>query len=79
MVRGPVVWLLRRYWLQSESGDRTLQIDVGDLQPGVRNRLESAVAKIDHLARVRARISGTVERQGSEAYRLAATELVFVE
>jgi hypothetical protein len=73
------VWLLRRYWLQSDGGTRSLLIDVDGLQSEVRNRLKDAVEKIDYLAEAKARITGTIERQGSKAYRLAATELVLVE
>ena len=79
VVTGSVVWLLRRYWLQSESGTKSLLIDVAGLQSDVQARLRDSVAKIEFLAQVKARITGTIERQGSEAYRLAATELVFVE
>ena len=79
VVTGPVVWLLRRYWLQSDGGTRSLLIDVDGLQSEVRNRLKDAVEKIDYLAEAKARITGTIERQGSKAYRLAATELVLVE
>jgi hypothetical protein len=54
-------------------------IDVERLQSDDRNKLKNAVVQIEFLAQVRARITGTIERQGSENYRLAAVELVFVE
>jgi hypothetical protein len=79
VVTGSVVWLLRRYWLQSGGGHMRMLIDVEGLQLDDRNKLKNAVVKIEFLAQVRARITGTIERQGSENYRLAATELVFVE
>lgn len=79
VVTGPVVWLLRRYWLQSDNANRSLLIDVDGLRSEVRSRLKESVEKIDYLAQARARITGTIERQGSKAYRLAAIELVLVE
>ena len=79
VVTGSVVWLLRRYWLQSESGHMSMLIDVKGLQADDRNKLKHAVVQIEVLAQARARITGTVERQGSENYRLAATDLVLVE
>jgi hypothetical protein len=79
VVTGSVVWLLRRYWFQSDSGHMRMVIDVEELQSDVRNKLKDAVVKIEFLAQVRARITGMIERQGSENYRLAATELVLVE
>jgi cell division protein FtsB len=79
VVTGPVVWLLRRYWLQSDTANRSLLIDVDGLQSEVRDRLKESVEKIDYLAQAKARITGTIERQGSKAYRLAASELVLVE
>jgi hypothetical protein len=79
MVTGSVMWLLRRYWLQSGSGHMRMLIDVEGLQLDDRNKLKNAVVQIEFLAQVRARITGTIERQGSENYRLAAAELVFVE
>jgi hypothetical protein len=79
VVTGSVVWLLRRYWLQSDSGSMNMLIDVKGLQADDRNKLKDAVVQIEFFAQARARITGTVERQGSEDYRLAATELVLVE
>jgi hypothetical protein len=79
VVTGSVVWLLRRYWLQLDSGHMSILINVEDLQLDDRNKLKDAVVQIEFLARVRARITGTIERQGSENYHLAATELVLVE
>ncbi len=79
VVTGSVVWLLRRYWLQSDSGHMSMLIDVKGLQSDDRNKLKDAVVQIEFLAQVRARITGRIERQGSENHRLAATELVLVE
>jgi hypothetical protein len=79
VVTGSVVWLLRRYWLQSDSGHMNMLIDVKGLQADDRNKLKDAVVQIEFLAQARARITGTVERQGSETYHIAATEMVLVE
>ncbi len=79
MVTGSVIWLLRRYWLQSDSGHLRMLIDVKGLQIDDRNKLKDAVVQIEFLAQARARITGTVERQGSENYHLAATQLVLFE
>lgn len=57
----------------------SILIDVKRLNQDKRNKLKDAVEKIEFLAKVRPRITGTVERHGSEAYHLSATELVFVE
>ncbi len=79
VVSGSVVWLFRRYWLQSDSGHMNMLIDVTGLQADDRNKLKDAVVQIEFLAQARARITGTVERQGSETYHIAATEMVLVE
>ena len=79
VVTGPVVWLLRRYWLQLDSADRSMLLDVEGLHSDVRNKLEDAVVEIEFLAQVRARIRGIVEREGAADYRLAASKLVLVD
>ena|GEM_PF-6589421 len=79
VVTGSVMWLLRRYWLQSGSGHMSMLIDVQGLQSDERNKLKDAVVQIEYLAKARARITGMIERQGSENYHLAATKLVLVE
>jgi len=79
VVTAPVVWLLRQYWLRSDGGRETMVIDVEALGPDDRQVLEEAVVKLETLTEVRARITGTIERQGSETYRFAATRLVLVE
>ena len=79
VVTGSVVWLLRRYWLRSDNGQESIMIDVDGLQPNARSDLEDAVVNIETLARVRARITGTVEPRGSDGYRLAASEVVLLE
>ena len=78
VVTGSVMWLLRRYWLQSDNGRMKMLIDIQGLRSDERAGLRDAVARIEFLARARARITGTVERQGGEGYRLAATKLTFV-
>lgn len=79
VVTGSVVWLLRRYWLRSDSGQESMMIDVDGLQPNKRSDLEDAVVNIETLAQVRARITGTIEKRGSGSYRLAASELMLLE
>ena len=79
VLTGSVVWHLRRYWLQSDSGHMSMLIDVEGLHADDRNKLKDAVVQVEFLAQARARITGTLERQGSEDYRLAATELMLVE
>ncbi len=79
VVTGSVMWLLRRYWLQSDNGRMRMLIDVRDLRSNERTMLRKAVARIEFLARARARISGTIERHGVNGYRLAATRLTFVQ
>jgi hypothetical protein len=79
VVTGPVVWLLRQFWLQSDSGQRRMVIDVDGLQADDRKKLEDALVQIDHLAQMRARITGTIELQAAEKYSLAATELTLGE
>ncbi len=79
VVIGSVVWLFQRYWLQSGSGHMRMLIDVEGLQLDDRNKLKNAVVQIEFLAQARAHITGTIERQGSENYHIAATELVLVE
>lgn len=79
VVTGSVMWLLRRYWLQSDSGRMRMLIDVQGLGSDERNKLKDAVARIEFLARARVRVTGTIERHGIEGYRLAATKLVFVQ
>lgn len=79
VVTGSVIWLLRRYWLQSDNGRKKMLIDVQGLRSEERAMLKDAVARIEFLARARARITGTIERQGVEGYRLAARGLTFVQ
>jgi len=79
VVTGSVIWLVRRYWLQSDSGQMSMMIDVEGLHSDDRTKLKDAVVQMEFLVQVRARITGTIERQESEHYHLAATELVLVE
>ena len=79
VVTGSVMWLLRRFWLQSDNGQQKILLDVEGLQPDERALLTDAVARIEFLARARAHITGKVERHGVKDYRLAATKLTFVQ
>ncbi len=79
VVTGSVIWLVRRYWLQSDSGQMRMLIDVKGLHSDDWTKLNDAVVQIEFLVQVRARITGTIERQEPENYHLAATELVLVE
>ena len=79
VVTGSVMWLLRRYWLRSDSGRESMVIDVDGLKPDDRYELENAVVNLETLAQVRARITGTIEQRGSDSYRLAASELMMAK
>jgi hypothetical protein len=79
VVTGSVVWLLWRYRLQSESGPDNMVIDVEGLRTTDQKELQEAIDRVGVLGQVHARIRGTIERQGEEHYRLAASELVLVE
>ena len=54
-------------------------IDVEGLRPADQKELKKAIDRAGVLGQVHARIRGTIERQGAESYRLAASELVLVE
>jgi len=54
-------------------------IDVEGLHSDDQTKLKDALAQIGSLVQVRARLTGTIERQEPENYHLAATELVLVE
>jgi hypothetical protein len=79
VVTGSVVWLLWRYRLQSDSGSGSMVIDVEGLRTADQNELRDAIDRVGVLGQVHARIRGTIEPQGEEHYRLAASELVLVE
>jgi hypothetical protein len=79
VVTGSVIWLVRRYWLQSDSGQMRMLIDVEGLPSDDRTKLMDTLVQMESLVQVRARLTGTIERQESENYHLAATELVLVE
>ena len=79
VVTGSIVWQLWRYRLQSTSGKSSMVIDLKGLRPDERTELSNAINKAGSLGEVRARIRGTVERQGAEGYRLAASELVMIQ
>ena len=79
VVTGSVIWLARRYWLQSDGGQMRMLIDVEGLHLDDRTKLKDALVQLESLVQVRARLTGTIERQESKNYHLAATELVLVE
>ncbi len=79
VVTGSVVWHLWRYRLQSDTGPRSLVIDIKGLRPDDRTELRRAVNEAGLLGDVRIRIRGTVERQGAASYRLAASGLAVIE
>ncbi len=79
VVTGSVIWLVRRYWLQSDSGQMRMLIDVQGLHSDDRTKLKDALVQMESFIQVQARLTGTIERQESENYHLAATELVLVE
>lgn len=79
VVSGSVVWFLRRYWLRSDSGRMSILIDIENLEPEDRDRLEAAVVQFEFLAQARARITGMIEKQGSGTFQLAASKLELIE
>ncbi len=79
VVTGSVVWLLWRYRLQSESGPDSMVIDVEGLRTADQKELQEAIDRGGILGQVHARIRGTIERRGTQHYRLTASELVLVE
>jgi hypothetical protein len=79
VVTGSVIWLVRRYWLQSDSGQMRMLIDIEELDSEDRTMLKDALVQMDYPVQVRARLMGTIEQQESENYHLAATKLVLVE
>jgi hypothetical protein len=79
VVTGSVVWLLWRYRLQSKTGKSSMVIDLKGLRPDERTELGKAINEAGVMGEVRARIRGTVERQGPESYRLGASELVVIQ
>ena len=79
VVTGSVVWLLWRYRLQSESGPDSMVIDVEGLRTADQKELQEAIDRVGILGQVHARIRGTIERRGTQHYRLTASKLVLVE
>ena len=78
-VTGSLLRLLEHYRLQSQSGLRTLVVDVAGIEPAQREELRTAIDKAGLIGSVQARISGKVERLSANAYRLVAYELVLLE
>ncbi len=65
--------------LQSNSGLRTLVVDVVGLHRAEYDELQHAIAGAGVIGSVRARISGKVEPGAADAFRLVASELKLVE
>ena len=79
VVTGSLLRLLQHYRLQSNSGLRTLVVDVAGLHRAEYDELQHAIAGAGAIGSVRARISGKVERGAADAFRLVASELKLVE
>jgi hypothetical protein len=79
VVTGSLIRLLQHYRLQSESGLKTLVVDVNGLQRGQSDQLRRAIAGAGLVGSVRAQISGTVERGAAKTFRLVASDLQLVE
>ena len=79
IVTGPVVWMLWRYRLQSDSGTHSMVVDVEGIEPADQAELRAAIDRVGVLGQVQARIRGTLVHQGGESYRLSASELALVE
>lgn len=79
VVTGSLLRLLQHYRLQSESGVRTLVVEVDGLDRDQHRKLRDAIAGAGLVGSVRARISGTVARGGAQAYRLIASDVALVE
>jgi hypothetical protein len=54
-------------------------IDVEGLRTADQNELQEAIDRVGILGQVHARIRGTIERRGTQHYRLTASNLVLVE
>lgn len=78
-VTGSVIQLLSRYRLRSQTGPNTIVVEVDQLPPADRDKLEAALAEARPLRGLRARITGRVERGEGAAFQLAATEIVLLD
>jgi hypothetical protein len=79
VVTGFLMRLLQHYRLQSESGVRTLVVDVDGLHRDQYELLQQAIADAGLIGSVRAQISGKVERGSETAFRLVASDLRLIE
>jgi hypothetical protein len=77
-VTGPIVRFFWRYRLISQSGQNNLVIDVEDLAETVRAKLDAAFEEAGAFGQLRARVEGTIERQGFATYHLAAREVALL-
>ncbi len=79
VVAGSVVRFFWEFRLKSNSGQKTIVIDVDGLNQSDRAKLDAAIDRAGFFGRVRARIHGRIARQTSAALELVATELVLIE
>ncbi len=79
VVTGSLLRLLERYRLQSQSGWKTLVVDVTEIHRAQHDKLKEAIAKAGPIGLVRARINGKVERGSAETFRLVASEVTLIE
>jgi hypothetical protein len=79
VVTGSLLRLLQHYRLQSNSGARTLIVDVAGIQRTQYEVLRDAIASAGLIGSVRAQISGEVVRGSSKKFHLVASDLVLVE
>jgi hypothetical protein len=79
VVTGSLLRLLQHYRLQSESGARTLIVDVAGIHRTQYEVLRDAIASAGLIGSVRAQISGEVVRGSAKKFHLVASDLVLVE
>ena len=74
-VVGRMISVFWNYRLIAEDGQNNMVVDVDGLSPAERDKLTAAFDEVGALAPVRARIKGTIERQGFGTFELAAKEV----
>jgi hypothetical protein len=79
VVTGSLLRLLQHYRLQSDSGARTLIVDVAGIHRTQYEVLRDAIAGAGLMGSVRAQISGEVVRGTAKKFHLVASDLVLVE
>lgn len=79
VVTGSLLRLLKRYRLQSQSGWKTLIVDVTEIHRAQHDKLKESIAKAGPIGLVRAQINGKVERGSAETFRLVASEVTLIE